>query len=150
MTSLPDYFWAKTRETDCLIWTGAVNSKGYPCFLWNGASTLAHRLAYEDAHGPIRKGYTIDHRCRVRNCVNVDHLEVVTVAENNRRKKSVHGLRIGGVCIFDHPITEETAYRHPRGHIECQTCRREARKPKAGVTPKQPVGHPTPTSPDRR
>lgn len=134
MTSLPDRFWAKTARTDCIVWTGAVNTKGYPCFAVNGESHLAHRLAYEDANGPIPEGFTIDHTCRVRTCVNVDHLEVVTVAENNRRRKVVTGIRIGGECAYGHEVTELTAYRHPRGHIECRTCRavQRARQKEAG------------------
>lgn len=127
MSNLPARFWAKTRQTDCVIWTGAVNTKGYPCFGVDGVSHLAHRLAYEDAYGPIPDGYTIDHTCRVRSCVNPDHLEVVTIAENNRRKRVVGGLFIGGECIYGHAITDLTAYRHPRGHIECRTCRAERR-----------------------
>lgn len=125
--SLPPNFWAKTTASDCLIWHGAQNSKGYGCFLVNGVSQLAHRLVWEDAHGPIPDGLTIDHRCRARACVNVDHLELVTIAENNRRKKIAGGLSIGGQCIDGHDITELTAYRHPRGHIECRICRRAKR-----------------------
>jgi hypothetical protein len=125
--TLPATFWSHTRRSDCVIWFGAVNTKGYPCVNVDGRSQLAHRLAYEDAVGPIPDGYTIDHLCRVRNCVNPDHLEVVTVAENNRRKRTIAGLQIGGECIRGHQITELTAYRHPRGHIECRECRR--RKP---------------------
>lgn len=125
---LPDGFWAKVHQTDCLIWSGAVNTKGYPCFAVNGVSQLAHRLAYEDAHGPIPEGYTIDHLCRVRNCVNADHLEVVTIAENNRRKKTPGGIQIGSSCAKGHKVTEENVYRHPRGHLECGLCRREARR----------------------
>lgn len=131
MSSLPSNFWAKTRTTDCIIWTGAVNTKGYPCFGVNGKSELAHRLAYEDAHGPIPEGYTIDHTCRVRSCVNVDHLEVVTIAENNRRKKVVGGLFVGGECIRGHAITDLTIYRHPRGHAECRVCRAENKRARA-------------------
>ena len=130
--SLPASFWNKTRETDCIVWTGAVNTKGYPCFGIDGKSQLAHRLAYEDARGPIPEGYTIDHLCRVRNCVNVDHLEVVTIAENNRRKQVAGGLRIGGECARGHDLPDEAAvYRHPRGHLECRTCRAELRRQRA-------------------
>jgi hypothetical protein len=35
--------------------------------------------------GEIPEGMQIDHLCRVRNCVNPDHLEPVTSAENTRR-----------------------------------------------------------------
>lgn len=122
--SLPSNFWTKTRSTDCLIWTGAVNTKGYPCFAMNGVSQLAHRLAYEEARGPIPDGMTIDHICRVRNCVNVDHLEVVSIAENNHRKRMTGGLQAGGECIRGHELKPENIYRHPRGHLECRECRR--------------------------
>jgi hypothetical protein len=140
MTILPERFWAKVRPTDCLIWTGAVNTKGYPCFLVGGVSTLAHRLAYEDAHGPIPDGYTIDHTCRVRNCVNPQHLEAVTIAENNRRARIVGGLRVGGECVNGHELADEAAvYQHPRGHLECRECRRaKAHRKRAPTTPAQP------------
>lgn len=121
---LPANFWAKTGRTDCTIWTGAVNSKGYGCFAVGGVSYLAHRLAYEDVRGPIADGMTIDHMCRVRNCVNVDHLEVVTVAENNRRKRG-GPMFLGGECSRGHRLTEGNAYKHPRGHVECRECRRQ-------------------------
>lgn len=128
MSALPAHFWAKTRTTDCIVWTGAANSKGYPCFLMDGSSQLAHRLAYEDKYGPIPDGMTVDHLCRVRTCVNADHLEVVTIAENNRRKKTADGLRVGGECIYGHQLTDLTVYRHPRGHLECRECRREQKR----------------------
>lgn len=129
MSNLPEHFWSKTRTTDCLIWMGAVNTKGYPCFAVNGVSTLAHRLAYEDARGPIPDGYTIDHKCRVRNCVNVDHLEVVTIAENNRRKRIPGGLAVGVTCLNGHYLASDAdIYVHPRGFAECRECRRNTKR----------------------
>jgi hypothetical protein len=126
--SLPDAFWAKTAETDCIVWQGAQNTKGYGCFAVDRVAQLAHRLAWEDVYGPIPEDMTIDHLCRVRTCVNVAHLELVTIAENNRRKKTPGGLHVGDTCIAGHPITELTVYRHPRGHVECRECRREQRR----------------------
>ena len=41
-----------------------------------------HRIAYEAARGPIPPGLTLDHRCRVRSCVNPAHLDPVSGREN--------------------------------------------------------------------
>lgn len=125
MTGLPATFLAKTRPaTDCIVWTGAQNSKGYGCFAINRVSQLAHRVAWEAARGPVPEGMTLDHLCRVRSCVNVDHLEVVSNRENVRRAKA---LKVGDVCSRGHLIaTEADIYIRSRGGQECRTCRREA------------------------
>lgn len=44
-----------------------------------------HRYSYEIHKGPIPNGLVIDHLCRVKNCVNPDHLEAVTSKENTNR-----------------------------------------------------------------
>jgi hypothetical protein len=106
------------------VWTGACNSKGYACVSIDGASRLAHRVVWEAANGPIPDGLTIDHLCRVRNCVNAAHLELVSGAENNRRRGLAAALVIGGECAWGHRITQDNLYRHPRGHMECRECRR--------------------------
>lgn len=144
--TLPDNFWAKTQTTDCIVWTGACNSKGYPCFGVGGFSRLAHRLVWEDANGPIPDAMTIDHLCRVRSCVNIAHLELVTVAENNRRKRVAGGIQIGGQCARGHDITEVSAYRHPRGHLECKTCRTQTRADRAARAPRTEPLPPVPRS----
>jgi hypothetical protein len=45
----------------------------------------AHRFAYLEFVGPIPDGLVLDHLCRNKKCVNPDHLEPVTNAENLRR-----------------------------------------------------------------
>jgi HNH endonuclease len=135
--SLPANFWAKTAQTNCIVWQGAQNTKGYGCFAVDRVSHLAHRLAWEDTHGPIPDGMTIDHTCRVRSCVNVAHLELVTNQENMRRARA---LIIGEECSAGHLIAAEAdLYRRARGSAECRACRRdrsrrarEADLPRAG------------------
>ena len=75
-------FWAKVHKTDsCWLWTGSL-SRGYATFSHGGRRYSVHRFAYELLVGPIPKGLVIDHLCRVRHCVNIDHLEVVTQRVN--------------------------------------------------------------------
>jgi hypothetical protein len=69
--------------TPCHLWTGEVNSDGYGVFDLGRVTLLAHRFAYQLAHGLIATGYFVDHDdpdrgCGVRLCVNVQHLRVMT------------------------------------------------------------------------
>lgn len=69
----------------CWIWTGSIDRDGYG-YLHDGRRHNAHRWTYEKFVGPIPDGLEIDHLCRVRPCVNPDHLEPVTRLENNLRR----------------------------------------------------------------
>lgn len=81
-------FWSKVdkgADDECWLWTASTDGHGYGQF-WNGERRMpTHRWAYEQARGPIPEGLQLDHLCRVRRCVNPDHLEAVTQAENIRR-----------------------------------------------------------------
>lgn len=72
-------------DTPCLIWPGALNHAGYSRSVRDGRSQQMHRWYWEQANGPIPAGGEIDHLCRVRACVRVDHMEVVSRLENVRR-----------------------------------------------------------------
>ena len=68
------------KSGDCWLWTGAKLSGGYGKIIID-KSYLAHRLAYILYNGTIPDGMVIRHTCRGK-CVNPEHLEIGTQAEN--------------------------------------------------------------------
>lgn len=112
---------------DCWEWTGYRKSDGYGRFSpAQHKSTLAHRHAYETLIGPIPPGLVLDHLCRNHGCVNPDHLEPVTQAENLRRGYGP-GWRAyrSGYCLRGHALTGENVGTQGPGWRYCKTCRAE-------------------------
>ena len=108
----------------CWEWQGAVNSRGYGCASSGkkGKSALVHRVSIIVRDGSLADDMTIDHLCRNKRCVRPDHLEAVTIAENNKRGREAAGYAIGGHCGSGHELTEDSTYRHPRGQLVCREC----------------------------
>ena len=106
-------FWNKVNKTDsCWEWQAYKNRKGYGEFSLNGKKQSAHRIAYILERGDIPNGLVIDHLCRNRGCVNPEHLEIVTAAENSRR-----GL-IKAYCKRGHLRTPENVKKNRN----CKQC----------------------------
>ncbi len=71
--------------TGCHIWSRFKDKDGYGIFRIDGRSVRAHIFYYEQKYGPVPDGLELDHKCERRDCVNPDHMEAVTHAENVRR-----------------------------------------------------------------
>lgn len=86
-------------------------------------TTLVHRILYEVKHGPVPEGLECDHLCRVRHCVNPDHIEPVTKRENQRRGEGIVGKQIRQThCIRGHLLEGENIRTYGRTVRDCVLC----------------------------
>lgn len=92
-------FWDKVYPcpvTGCWLWGGATNESrgGYGLFKMPAKLEYVHRISYREAYGEIPDGMCIDHQCRMTCCVNPEHLEAITLAENTRRGSTRRAARM--------------------------------------------------------
>lgn len=75
-------------ENGCLLWPGAVGTKGHGLISRAGYRTTAHRWFYIREHGPLPPEIHLHHTCGNPACVNIDHLQPVTAAEHGAIHKA--------------------------------------------------------------
>lgn len=113
----------KVTESGCWLWTAGENGAGYSWF----NRQLGHRYSYNKFVGDIPDGLQLDHLCRVRCCVNPDHLEIVTPRTNVLRgigPSAQYARRTH--CKKGHEFTSDNTYTTPgESNRLCRICRAE-------------------------
>jgi len=111
----------------CWRWKrGVATTTGYARIQYAGRPCDVHRLAYRLWRGDIPAGLHLDHLCRVRDCVNPEHLDPVTCKENVMRSPIALG-RINAAkthCPQGHEYTDaNTTVYLRRGKYPERRCR---------------------------
>lgn len=123
-------FFEKVEIGDCWLWTASLHRGGYGQVgpSW-GLTRYAHRWLWLTLVGPLPDGLELDHLCKVRRCVNPDHLEPVTHAENLRRARAAitASRRMAPKrthCTEGHALTPDNTLHYPeRGNERiCRIC----------------------------
>ena len=113
----------------CWVWLGARTEEGYGTFYTQRGGTksrLAHRWHWFVRVGPLRADEALDHICRNRACVRLDHLRPVSWRQNTlagdspfaRNARKTH-------CLEGHPLEDLGA-----GGRRCRICHRESMRRK--------------------
>jgi hypothetical protein len=71
---------------------------------------MAHRVMWERLRGPIPPSFVLDHLCGRKACVNPDHLEPVTQAENILRSRLTEALGTSAETVV------AALAKHPERH----------------------------------
>lgn len=133
MKSLFDRFeerYVSEPNSGCWLWLGKITTPhryGVLSLTTNGKirELKAHQVAYQIYVGAIPGGLELDHKCRVRCCVNPDHLEPVTRRENIRRGASRVADNMRKThCPQGHVYSHENTYLDPKGGRKCRECHR--------------------------
>lgn len=113
-----------------MLYAGSLSDKGYSTKyvkkdgVWKRA--YLHREIYINHHGDIPNGMVIDHLCRNRSCINIDHLEAVTNRENLKRGNGASPY--GEYCNKGHSLKDVGVAYRTKDSRYCIQCRRDTQK----------------------
>lgn len=115
-------------NSGCLLWEGAVTRDGYGLVRRNNTNHRVHRLAWEEAKGPIPEGLNVCHTCDVPACCNPDHLFLGTqldnVADMRTKGRFKGGSSLNALkthCPQGHEYTPDNVYLY-NGMRSCKAC----------------------------
>jgi hypothetical protein len=112
-------------RTPCHVFKGRIDRGGYGRVSIGKVNAYAHRYVWERVHGPIAGELMIDHMCRRRCCVNVDHLRLVDHKTNSTENVVGVAWQLMAAkthCKYGHPYDEANTRINTNGSRSCRQC----------------------------
>src|SRR5262249_30428470 len=117
-------------NSGCLLWLADLDRDGYARGWIGGRTRRVAPAVYECISGSVPSGLIVDHKCRVRCCVNPDHLRAITQRENvvSGDSPGITRARHARVthCPQGHEYTAENTIWFKRDgyrYRKCRTCK---------------------------
>ncbi len=95
----------------CIMWSKSKDRNGYGQLNIGGRRYLAHRLAYAESNSLAYddlKGRLVRHKCDNPSCINPEHLELGTHADNMKdrqdRNRQAKGSRHGRAKLSEQDV----------------------------------------------
>lgn len=128
-------FWAKVNKNgrqmpgheaigNCWEWTACQLPHGYGQLSKDGKKGLrAHRVAWEDANGPIPDGMNVLHRCDNPPCVRPSHLFLGTQKDNMHDASVKSRIRVPAFKGEKNPASKLTPEKVAAIRADTGTCK---------------------------
>jgi HNH endonuclease len=110
-------------DKGCWRWTKRKNKGGYGVTSLGKRRVGAHIISYIAFKGNYDRTLELDHLCRVRDCVNPEHLEPVPKIVNILRGSGCFAKnKQATYCKRGHLLSGDNVYLRPEGR-RCRACR---------------------------
>lgn len=134
-----DHKFIPEPMSGCWLWMYALDKNGYAVITQHvrgeghkKKTEFVHRAQFVKKHGPVPDGKVLDHLCRVRCCVNPDHLEPVTQAVNVARGDAGINMSQKTHCPQGHEYNAVNTRVSLNGGRVCRACDRERQRIRDG------------------
>lgn len=136
--TLADVMQSVEKTSDCWLWKGMVDRKGYGKFRMHSRFIGTHRVSYMLHKGAIPEGMWVLHHCDNPSCVNPSHLYLGTQIDNERDKvqRNRHHHTMKTHCPKGHEYTGDNLIQElrPSGRYgrRCRACKNHNAKLRRG------------------
>lgn len=114
----------KIDENGCHIWQGCKDQAGYGMIQIEYKTKRVHKIIYEFVNKvKVSKMFHIDHICRNKACMNIEHLRKVSPRTNTLCGNGPAAINaVKTQCVNGHEFNEENTYITSKGERQCKVC----------------------------